>query len=207
MLRCLPSKVRVYERIPWGTPPAKHAGHVAGAMLPLMSPAAPQGVRIRPAAESDLPAVNAIYNREVEGGVATWELDPWPLERRVEWFRARDHEEPVLVAERDGRLIGFAYLTKYRGRRGYRFTRENTVFVDASEQRRGVGRALLEGLIEAARALGLHTLVAWIDDENVGSIELHRALGYAVVGGERETGHKFDSWRSSVELQLMLESG
>lgn len=164
----------------------------------------PSAVRIRAATEADLEPINALYNWEVVNGVATWELDPWPLERRVEWFRARDHEEPVLVAEDDGAFVGFAYLTKYRGRRGYRFTRENTVFVAPAHQRRGIGRALLAALIEEARALGLHTLVAFIDEENVGSIELHRALGYERVGAERETGHKFDQWRSSVEMQRML---
>ena len=161
-------------------------------------------LRIRRAVETDLEPINAIYNREVEHGIATWELDPWPLARRVEWFRARDHEEPVLVAERDGTLVGFAYLTKYRGRRGYRFTRENTVFVAPAHQRRGIGRVLLGALIGEARALGLHTLVAFIDEENAGSIELHAVLGYRRVGAERETGHKFDRWRSSVEMQLML---
>jgi phosphinothricin acetyltransferase len=161
-------------------------------------------VRIRPAVDSDLEAINRIYNREVEDGVATWELDPWSPERRIEWFRARNAEEPVIVAEADGQLIGFGYLTKYRGRRGYRFTRENTVFVDPAYQRRGVGRALLTELIALGRAMGLHVILAFIDVENVGSIELHRALGYETVGAERETGYKFDQWRSSVELELML---
>lgn len=173
-------------------------------MLPGMTSDPGLPIVVRPAVEGDLTAMNAIYNREVVEGVATWELEQWPLERRQEWFAARDEEEPVLVAEIDGAVIGFSYLTKYRGRLGYRFTRENTVFVDPAYQRRGVGRLLLSALIERGRGLGLHTLLAFIDEENDGSIELHRALGYQVVGRERETGHKFDQWRSSVELQLML---
>ena len=87
-----------------------------------------------------------------------------------------------------------------------RFTRENTVFVVPAMQRRGIGRVLLSALIDTGRALGLHALVAFIDEENVGSIELHRALGFAVVGGERETGYKFGGWRSSVEMELLLSS-
>ena len=160
---------------------------------------------IRPATEADLPAINAIYNREVLEGLATWELDPWPAERRLAWFRARDEQEPVLVAELDGQLVGFTYLTRYRGRRGYRFTRENTVFVHPDYQRRGLGRLLLAAIIQAARDLNLRTLVAFIDDDNTGSIQLHRALGYEQTGRESETGHKFGQWRSSVELQLMLD--
>jgi len=160
---------------------------------------------IRPATEADLEAINAIYNREVLGGVATWELDPWSDDRRLEWFRARDHEEPVLVAVIDGELVGFTYLSRYRGRRGYRFTRENTVFVTPDHQRQGIGRALLGAIIEAGRSLGLRTLVAWVDEDNVGSIRLHRAFGYEQIGRESETGHKFGEWRSAIELQLLLE--
>jgi len=160
---------------------------------------------IRPAVESDLDAINALYNREVLEGVATWELDEWPAERRAAWFHARDAEEPVLVAECDGRLAGFAYLTRYRGRRGYRFTRENTVFVDPDFQRQGVGRLLLGAIIEAARALGLRTILAFIDADNAGSIALHRAFGYEQIGLEAETGYKFEAWRSALELQLMLD--
>jgi phosphinothricin acetyltransferase len=158
---------------------------------------------IRPATEADLEAMNRIYNREVREGVATWELDEWPEAQRLAWFRARDDQEPVVVAEVDGRFAGFSYLTKYRGRRGYRFTRENTIFVDVPYQRRGVGRALLQAVVEAGRGMGLRTLLAFIDDTNTGSIELHRAFGYTEVGREYETGYKFGAWRSSVELQYL----
>ena len=164
--------------------------------------------RLRLATEGDLEAINRIYNREVREGVATWELDEWPAEQRLTWFRARSmDEEPVFVAEAEGPdgVIGFAYLTKYRGRRGYRFTRENTVMVAPAYQRRGIGRLLLSELVEAGRRMGLHSLLAFIDRENEGSIALHRGLGYQQVGAEVETGHKFGQWRSSVELQLLLD--
>lgn len=170
-----------------------------------MAPSPDDAPRIRPATEADLDALNAIYNREVREGIATWELDEWPAEQRLAWFRARDHQEPVIVAEVAGRLAGFAYLTKYRGRRGYRFTRENTVFIDTPYQRRGVGRVLLQAVMEAGHGLGLRSLLAFIDQANTGSIELHRALGYTEVGREFETGYKFGEWRSSVELQYLYE--
>lgn len=162
-------------------------------------------VYVRPATRADLDAINRIYNHEVRTDVATWELDEWSPERRTAWFRDRAGDEPVLVAEQAGAVVAFAYLTRYRGRRGYQYTRENTIFVAPGHQRAGVGRLLLSALIETARTLGLHTLVAWVDTQNSASIALHQALGYQVVGGERETGHKFGHWRSSVELQLMLD--
>lgn len=160
---------------------------------------------IRRANEGDLDAINAIYNREVREGVATWELDEWPFERRLEWFHEHDDRSPAFVAESGGAVIGFSYLSTYRGRRGYQYTRENTIFVDTPYQRRGVGRLLLSRLIEEARHLGLRTLVAWIEATNTGSIELHRAFGYTVVGEEVETGRKFGEWRSAVEVQLLLD--
>lgn len=160
---------------------------------------------VRTCRESDLEAMNRIYNLEVRTGIATWELDEWPDARRLEWFRARDEDEPVLVAEVGGALAGFAYLTKYRGRRGYRFTREDTIFIDPSYQRQGLGRVLLGELVERARWMGLRSLVAFVDTGNEGSIALHRALGFEEVGREFETGYKFGEWRSSVEFQLLLD--
>jgi phosphinothricin acetyltransferase len=160
---------------------------------------------VRPATEADLPAINAIYNREILEGTATWDLDPWSPDQRLTWFRAHEDAEPILAADLDGQLVGFAYLSRYRGRRGYRFTRENTVFVHPDHQRRAIGRLLLTALIEGARDLGLRTLLAWIDEDNVGSIRLHRALGYEQIGRESETGYKLGRWRSAVELQLLLD--
>jgi len=161
---------------------------------------------VRSASEADLAAINRIYNREVREGVATWELDEWPDDRRLDWFRARDPEdEPVLVVTVGTEVAGFAYLTRYRGRRGYQHTRENTVFIDVPFQRQGLGRLVLGELIERGRWMGLRSILAFVDAENVGSIELHRALGYEQVGAEFETGRQFGVWRSSVELQLLLD--
>ncbi len=165
----------------------------------------PADLLIRRATETDLPAINAIYNREVREGVATWELDEWRAERRLEWFREHDDASPVFVAESGGVLVGFSYLSTYRGRRGYQYTRENTIFVDTPYQRSGIGRLLLARLIEEARALGLRTLVAWIEATNTGSVELHQTFGYTVIGREVETGRKFGEWRSAVEVQLLLD--
>ena len=166
----------------------------------------PADLVIRRATEADLDAINAIYNREVREGVATWELDEWPIERRIEWFTEHDDASPVFVATSGGALIGFTYLSTYRGRRGYQYTRENTIMVDTPHQRAGIGRLLLARVIEAGRALGLRSIVAWITSTNTGSIELHRQFGYTVIGEEIETGRKFGEWHSAVEVQLLLDS-
>ena len=103
-------------------------------------------------------------------------------------------------------LIGFAYLTDYRGSRGgFRYTRESTVYIDTEYQRKGIGKQLLSHLIEEARRLELHVLIAWIDSANVGSILLHESLNFERIGIEPETGYKFGEWRSNVEMSLLLD--
>lgn len=160
---------------------------------------------IRAAATADLDAINRIYNAEIATGVATWDEEPWSAEVRATWFTERQAaSDAVLVAVRADRVIGFAYLSPYRSKRGYRFTREDTLYVEPAEHRRGVGRALLGASIDAARAARRHALVAMIEASNAASIALHARLGFAEVGRKREVGFKFGRWLDLVEMQLLL---
>ena len=163
--------------------------------------------QLREAVAADLPAINAIYNEEVLHGTATWDVEPWSDQRREAWFAEQEASIPVLVAEADGAVIGFAYLSTYRPKVGYRFTRENTVYVDPAHQGRGVGQALLAALIEQARRAGIHAVVAVIEAENATSIRLHERLGFTLVGTARQVGHKFGRWLDSVYMQLLLDDG
>jgi len=111
----------------------------------------------------------------------------------------------VLVADLpDTPVAGFGYLSLYKTRLGFRFTREDTVYVRPECHRLGVGRALLAALLDEARRLEVHAVVARIDATNEASIALHCALGFDVTGEERETGHKFGTWRSLVQMQIVL---
>ncbi len=162
-------------------------------------------VIIRTATEADLPAINAIYNREILEGVATWDMEPWTQEARLAWFH--EHTAPaevVLVAEAGGEVVGFGYLARYRVRLGYRFTREDTLYIRPDFQRSGVGRSLLSALLDEARRAEMHVVVARIEAGNTGSIALHRSLGFEVVGEEHETGRKFDRWLSLVFMEVVL---
>ena len=174
---------------------------------------APASLRIRLATEADLPAIDAIYNREIAEGVATWDTTPWSAEQRLEWFREHSHPGTVVLVvdleAADGAVdavAAFGYLADYKARLGYRFTREDTLYVRPDRQRRGIGRALLAALLDAARECEVHVVVARIDATNAASIALHRALGFEVTGEERETGHKFGAWRSLVQMQIVLDS-
>src|SRR5690606_39920728 len=132
----------------------------------------------RRATPEDLADINRIYNHEVQHGVATWDLDPWPWERRLAWFGEHDDTTPIFVAEVDSEVAGFNYLSHHSPRAGYRFTREHTIYIDERFQGRGVGRALLSQMVEEARRLGMHVLLAAMESENTGSLVLHRSLGF-----------------------------
>ena len=176
-----------------------------------MTPTSPAPPRIRLATEADLAAINAIYNREIVEGVATWDTEPWSAEQRLDWYR--EHTRPGAVAlvadveKADGQVAGFGYLSFFKTRLGYRFTREDTLYVRPELHRRGIGRALLAALLDEARRLDVHAVLARIEATNEPSIALHRALGFDVTGEERETGHKFGAWRSLVQMQIVLPSG
>lgn len=167
---------------------------------------------IRPVKRSDLNAINKIYNREVREGTATWHTDEWSLSERLDWFlsHTENDTEPIFVCvledTMDEIILGFSYLTNYRGSRGgFRYTRESTVYVDPEYQRKGIGKKLLSHLIEEARRSGLHVLIAWIDSSNIGSILFHESLSFERIGVERETGYKFGEWRSNTEMSLLLD--
>jgi phosphinothricin acetyltransferase len=160
---------------------------------------------IRDAVESDLPAVLAIYNREVLAGNAMWDLEERTPQEQQAWFEAHQPPYCVIVAIEDGELVGWGSLSRYHPRPGYRFTVEDTVYVRPEWQRRGIGRALLEELLARARSAGFHTVLGKISADNEASIALHRACGFVEAGRERQLGFKFGRWLDLVTMQLVLD--
>jgi phosphinothricin acetyltransferase len=162
-------------------------------------------VRIRPACEADLEAINRIYNDEILHGTATWDCEPWPMEKRRAWWEAhRDPLQPVLVAEAAGRVLGFAYLTRMSDKAGWRFTREDTIYLDPTARGRGIGRILLGALLDDARRLGIRVVFASITSTNEASIRLHTSFGFQCVGVLRNVGYKFGRWLDTAHYQLDL---
>lgn len=161
---------------------------------------------IRSVAAADLPAIQAIYAREVLTRTATFELEPPGVEemgQRVEAVRSAGL--PWLVAEIEGAVAGYAYAGPYRTRPAYRLTVENSVYVDDAFLRRGVGRALLEELIRLCTRLGRREMVAVIGDSaNAASVGLHAAAGFRHVGTLTGVGHKFGRWLDTVIMQRPL---
>ena len=164
---------------------------------------------IRAATAADAGALAAIYGHAVLHGFGTFETKPPGAEamdaRRREM---QAHGLPYLVAEREGRVLGYAYASPFRPRPGYRFTAEDSVYVAPDAIGQGVGRAVLAPVIAACEAFGLRQLVAVIGDSgNAASIGLHASLGFEHSGVGRSVGHKHGRWVDIVWMQKALNGG
>src|SRR6185295_5353893 len=164
---------------------------------------------IRPATPADIPSITRIYDQAVREGTASFEIAPPDepeMTRRFESLRAGGY--PYLVADVAGAIAGYAYAGPYRARPAYRWTVENSVYVDVAARRRGVGRVLLARLIAESAARGYRQMIAVIGDSaNASSIELHRAAGFRMVGTFDNVGFKFGRWLDSVLMQRALGDG
>jgi L-amino acid N-acyltransferase YncA len=167
-------------------------------------------VPIRPARTADIPAISRIYAHAVEHGTASFELAPpdeAEMARRMGDLLGKGY--PYLIADDGGMLAGYAYAGPYRTRPAYRPTVENSVYVSHEHHRRGVGRVLLTGLIEACAACGFRQMIAVIGDSSrqAASIGLHHALGFRHVGILEDVGFKHGRWLDSVLMQRSLGPG
>jgi len=162
-------------------------------------------MRIRPAQPADLPALLAIYNDAVVHTTASWDLLPWTAVQHAEWYATKaEHRHPILVAEADGEIVGYSAYGPFREKAGYAATMEHSVYVRADRQGKGIGRALMVAIIEAARANGVHALIGGLSSDNDVSMALHHSFGFVEVGRLPEVGRKFDRWLDLVMLQLIL---
>ena len=164
---------------------------------------------IRLASEADLPFVTEIYEHAVLHGTATFELIPPDLAEMTRRFKAlMDGGFPYLAASLDGRLVGYAYAGPYRPRPAYRFTVENSVYLDPSIHRRGIGLKLMQRLITECEARGYRQMIAVIGDSaNAGSIGVHTKTGFTMIGTHPNVGLKFGRWLDTVMMQRALGDG
>ena len=164
---------------------------------------------IRPAAAADLPVITEIYEHAVRYGTATFELVPPDLAEMTRRFAAlTEGGFPYLVACREGHVVGYAYAGAYRPRPAYRFTVENSVYLQPAIHRRGIGQQLLLRLIAESEARGYRQMIAVIGDSaNVGSIGVHTRCGFAMIGTHPNVGFKFGRWLDTVMMQRALGDG
>jgi phosphinothricin acetyltransferase len=164
---------------------------------------------IRPSNDHDLPAITAIYQHHVLTGTGTFEITPPGLEdMRVRRADVLSKGLPYLVLENEGQVLGFCYCNWFKPRPAYRFSAEDSIYLDPKAAGRGLGRLLLEELVASAQRAGIRKLIAVIgDSQNHASIGLHTALGFQHVGVLSDCGWKFDRWLDVVLMERAVGPG
>jgi L-amino acid N-acyltransferase YncA len=166
-------------------------------------------IAIRPSRDGDIAAIAAIYRHHVLHGVASFEeIPPEADELARRRWEILALGLPYLVAERSGRVLGYCYASRYRTRSAYRFTLEDSIYIDPAEVGRGIGRTLLSTLVERCAEFGCRQLVAVIGGRDQWpSIRLHEALGFTRTGLLPAVGFKFGEWVDTVLMQRALGPG
>ena len=171
-------------------------------------PSTNQTVLIRDSVEADVPAIQSIYSYHVLHGTASFELTPPTIDdmrqRRADVV-AKDL--PYLVAEQNGVVVGYAYVTLYRPRPAYRFTVEDSVYVREGLAGQGIGSLLLAEIIEICTTKGYRQLMAVVGDSSPPSVSLHERHGFTLAGTFKAVGYKFGAWRDTAMLQRALGNG
>ncbi len=160
---------------------------------------------IRNATPKDLPVILEIINQAILTTTAIYDYETRTIEEQTAWFEKMIEDGmPVIVAEREKRVIGYGSYNIFKPKIGYRFSVEHSIYLDEKSRGLGVGGRLLKSLIQRASESGLHTMIGVIDAANRGSIEFHKKYGFIEKGYLREVGYKFDQWLDVVFMQLIL---
>ena len=162
-------------------------------------------IQIRYAVENDLTAILTIYNDVIVNTTAVYEYKPHTLEMRMAWFNTKKEQGfPVFVAEENGKVLGLSSIGPFRAWAAYKYSVENSIYVASEARGKGIAKRLMPPIIDAAKQLGLHTIIAGIDAGNEASIKLHRYFGFEEVAHFKEVGYKFDRWLDLKFLQLIV---
>ena len=159
---------------------------------------------IRDAREADLPAVMAIFNHWIEHSTASFRTAPDTEAQTRAWFSGRGPAHPVLVAEAEGEVLGWASLNPHKPTGGYRHTVELSVYRRDDARGRGLGKRLVGELLERARAAGHHVVLGGVCTEQTASMRLHESLGFVKVAHFREVGFKFGRWLDVAYVEKVL---
>lgn len=164
-------------------------------------------ITIREAREADLPEVLAIYNQVILTSTAVYAYVPQTMEVRKAWYADKlAAGYPVFVAEEEGQVIGFSTYGPFRVWPAYKYTIENSVYVTEGQRGKGVGKLLIQPLIQSARSRSYHAIIAGIDSLNDSSIRLHTSFGFVKVAHFRQVGYKFGRWLDLTFMELLLET-
>ncbi len=160
-------------------------------------------VNLRSARLDDLDAITEIYNEAILKTAATFDTEPKSYEEQKKWFDDHGSKNPILVAEQDGDIVGWASLSKWSDRCAYSDTAEISLYVRETHRGRGIGRCLMEGIIKEGEKARLHTIIARITEGNESSLHLHRSVGFSFIGTMKGVGKKFGK-RLDVHLMQKI---
>ncbi len=162
-------------------------------------------INIRHAALADLPQILDIYNDAIINTTAVFQYDVHTIEMRKEWLAQKQKDGfPVFVAEKDNAVVGFSTFGPFRNWEGYKYSVEHSIYVEKNQRGKGIGKLLMPPLIDAAKQMNMHTIIAGIDADNKISIEFHKQFGFEEAGYIKEVGWKFERWLDLVFMQLIL---
>ena len=161
-------------------------------------------VTLRPAVPDDAAAICLIYNQGIEDRLATLETELRTPAERLEWLTTRGPRHPVLVAVADGAVVGWASLNRFNPRPAYDHVADLSVYIERGWRGRGVGRRLLDGLVEAARGIGYHKLVLAAFPYNAAGMALYERMGFSTVGIYREQGQLDGKWVDTIVMERLL---
>lgn len=163
-------------------------------------------IKLRNYKATDTKAILDIINFNIINSTALYDYTPRTIEQQISIFEDKLKKGfPVIVATIEDQVVGFGYYSEFRFREAYKFTVEHSVYVANDFHGKGIGKLLINELIELAKQQKLHTMIGVIDAENESSIRFHEQFGFKTAGTVKETGYKFNRWLHSVIMQLMLE--
>lgn len=161
-------------------------------------------LHIRDAAITDLSAMLEIYNEAIRNLTATFDLEEQSMEQRMKWFEEHSGKFPFIVAELEGKVIGYSCLSKFRDKEAYSKSTELSVYISSECRGQGAGSRLMQEIVRLARKDGYHTIISGITGGNEASVKLHKKFGFEFIGCFKEVGYKFGEWQDVHFYQLML---
>lgn len=162
-------------------------------------------IALRKATENDLLQILDIYNDAILNTTAVYDYEPHTLEMRRQWFETKQQQGfPVFVAEENNEVLGFSSIGPFRAWAGYKYSVENSIYVKDGQRGKGIGKLLMQPLIDAAKEMKLHAIIAGIDADNKLSIDFHKQFGFEEAGHLKQIGWKFDRWLDLVFMQLIV---
>ncbi len=160
---------------------------------------------IREAIEADLPKITDIYNWAVENTTASFDINPQTIEQRAVWFsHYKGSRFPLIVFVKNEEVAGYACLSQFRAKEGYRNTCEMSVYVHPEYQKMGIGKKLMDYVIALGREAGYHIIISCITTDNIVSIKMHEDAGFKLCGELKEVGYKFGRYLDCLFYHLSL---